>query len=97
MGGPKNLGVDTGHLSRPRRPFRGPLAAILDFAGVAGVAGVAGGAALQAVRRCRRCGVAGGERVPPAPLGWYFVLWAILSFLTKFLLLLEFELFHQEL
>ena len=42
------------HLSRPRRPFWGPLA---------------GGAALQAVRRCRRCGVAGGERVPPAPLG----------------------------
>ena len=26
---------------------------------------------LQAVRRCRRCGVAGAERVPPAPLGWY--------------------------
>ena len=24
------------HLSRPRRPFWGPLAAILDFAGVAG-------------------------------------------------------------
>ena len=23
---------------------------------------------------CRRCGVAGGERVPPAPLGWYFLL-----------------------
>ena len=23
-------------------------------------------------RCCRRCGVAGGERVPPAPLGWYF-------------------------
>ena len=22
-------------------------------------------------RCCRRCGVAGGERVPPAPLGWY--------------------------
>merc|ERR1712208_38932 len=21
---------------------------------------------------CRPCGVAGGERVPPAPLGWYF-------------------------
>ena len=21
---------------------------------------------------CRRCDVAGGERVPPAPLGWYF-------------------------
>ena len=20
---------------------------------------------------CRRCGVAGGEQVPPAPLGWY--------------------------
>ena len=30
------------------------------------------GAQWQAVRRCRRCGVAGGERVPPAPLGWYF-------------------------
>ena len=30
-------------------------------------------AALQAVRRCRRCGVAGGERVPPAPLGWYCI------------------------
>ena len=27
----------------------------------------------QAVRCCRRCGVAGGERVPPSPLGWYFV------------------------
>ena len=26
------------------------------------------------MRRCRRCGVAGGERVPPAPLGWYFKL-----------------------
>ena len=25
----------------------------------------------RAVRCCRRCGVAGGERVPPAPLGWY--------------------------
>ena len=35
------------HLSRPRRPFWGPLAVILDFAG--------------------------GERVPPAPLGWYFI------------------------
>ena len=22
-------------------------------------------------RCCRRCGIAGGERVPPAPLGWY--------------------------
>ena len=22
---------------------------------------------------CRRCGVAGGERVPPSPLGWYFI------------------------
>ena len=50
------------HISRPRRPFWGPLAAILDFAG---------GAALQAVRHCRRCGVAGSERVPPSPLGWY--------------------------
>ena len=26
----------------------------------------------RAVRCCRRCGVAGGERVPPAPLGWYW-------------------------
>ena len=25
----------------------------------------------QAVRCCRRCRVAGGERVPPAPVGWY--------------------------
>ena len=33
------------HLSRPRRPFWGPLAAILDFAG---------GAALQAVSECPR-------------------------------------------
>ena len=38
--------------------FWGPLVAILDFAG---------GGALQAVR----CGIAGGERVPPSPLGWY--------------------------
>ena len=22
---------------------------------------------------CRRCGVAGGERVPPLLLGWYFI------------------------
>ena len=36
------------HLSRPRLPFWGPLAAILDFEGGAG-----------------------GERVPPSPLGWY--------------------------
>ena len=28
------------------------------------------GAHWQAVWRCRLCGVAGGERVPPAPLGW---------------------------
>ena len=26
---------------------------------------------LQAVRRFRRCGIAGGERVSPAQLGWY--------------------------
>ena len=26
----------------------------------------------QAVRYCRRCGIAGGERVSQAPLGWYF-------------------------
>ena len=42
-GAPKNL-----LLSRSRRPFWGPLAAILDFAGVAG-----------------------GQRAPPSPLGWY--------------------------
>ena len=28
-------------------------------------------AVLQAVQRCRQCGIEGGERVPPAPLGWY--------------------------
>ena len=38
---PKTRGVN-----RPPEPFRGPLVAILDFAG--------------------------GERVPPLPLGWYF-------------------------
>ena len=37
------------HLSRPPLPFWGPLAAILDFAGIAG-----------------------GQRAPPSPLGWYF-------------------------
>ena len=26
----------------------------------------------RAVRCCRQCGVAGGERVPPMPLSWYF-------------------------
>ena len=34
-----------GHLSRPRRPFSGPLAAILDLTG---------GVALQAVSECPR-------------------------------------------
>ena len=29
---------------------------------------------LQAVRRCRRCCVAGGQRAPPSPLGWYLFL-----------------------
>ena len=43
MGVPKNLGVRGRHLSRLRRPFWAPLAAILDFAG---------GAALQAVSEC---------------------------------------------
>ena len=33
---------------------------------LSGGLGVVGGAALQVLR------VAGGERVPPAPLGWYF-------------------------
>ena len=28
----------------------------------------------RAVRCCRRCSIAGGERVPPSPLGWYFFL-----------------------
>ena len=28
----------------------------------------------RAVRCCRQCGVAGGEPVPLAPLGWYFVI-----------------------
>ena len=36
------------YLSKTRRPFWGPLAAIFDFAG--------------------------GEHVPPSPLGWYFSL-----------------------
>ena len=43
MGAPKTLGRRP--LSRPHRPFWGPLEAILDFAG--------------------------GERMAPAPLGWY--------------------------
>ena len=43
----KNLGLDTIHLSRPGRPFRGPLAAIWDFAG---------DAALQAVSECPQHG-----------------------------------------
>ena len=32
------------------------------------------GAHWHAVLRCGRCGVAGDERVPPAPLGWYCML-----------------------
>merc|ERR1719206_469724 len=36
------------------------------------------GAHWQAVRRCRRRGVAGGERGPPAPLGWYSSLFLML-------------------
>ena len=32
-------------------------------------------------RCCRRCGVAGGERVPPAPLGWYLTISVILLYL----------------
>ena len=42
------------------------------------------GAHWQAVRRCRRCGVAGGERVPPAPLGWYFKCFLVMK--EKFVL-----------
>ena len=49
------------HLSRPHRPFWGPLAIILDFAGVA-VFGVAGGEQVPpgATRQvpCRRCLIA---------------------------------------
>ena len=41
---------------------------------------------------CRQCGVAGGERVPPSPLGWYFldiivrkfVSWMFWLFFTTF-------------
>ena len=40
---PKNLGLD---LSRPHPPFWGPLASILDFAGVAALQAVADSAAL---------------------------------------------------
>ena len=25
------------------------------------------------MRYCRWCGIAGGERVPPSPLGWYLI------------------------
>ena len=32
-------------------------------------------------RCCGRCGVAGGERVPPAPLGWYLTISVILLYL----------------
>ena len=49
-------------VSRPHRPFWGPLGAILDFAG---------GAVLQAVWRCRRCDVAGSaalQAVDECPL-----------------------------
>ena len=37
------------------------------------------------MRCCRRCGVAGSERVPPAPLGWYFryTICFYISFLMK--------------
>ena len=35
---------------------------------------------------CRRCGVAGGERVPPAPLGWYFISFFIFSPSRPFLI-----------
>ena len=37
---------------------------------------------LQAVQCCRWCGVAGGEQVPPLPLGWYFLL-VIIKILTQ--------------
>ena len=37
---------------------------------------------------CRRCGVAGGERVPPSPLGWYLLLMLLFLLLLLSLLLL---------
>ena len=42
------------------------------FPSLSAILDKAGGEVLQALRCCRRCGVAGGERVPPAPLGRYF-------------------------
>ena len=41
---------------------------------------IAGGAALQAVSECPRH--AGGERVPPAPLGWYVIFMLVKQKLT---------------
>ena len=35
------------------------------------------------VKYCRLCGIAGGERVPPAPLGWYFD-YSLISLMTIF-------------
>ena len=35
---------------------------------------------------CRRCGVAGAERVPPSPLGWYFIPISILGWRSILLL-----------
>ena len=42
----------------------------------------------------RRCGVAGGERVPPAPLGWYFMLFFILFISFFFLSLISFIMIY---
>ena len=43
--------------SRDREPFRTSLAILMPTRGHFGF--------------CRGCGIAGGERVPPSPLGWY--------------------------
>ena len=47
-------------------------------------------ALLQAERYCRRCGVAGGERVPLAPLGLFSSLFSINYILTSFDSILHF-------
>ena len=52
-------------LTRPHWPFWGHLVAILDLVG---------GGVFQAVWFSRWCGVIGSGWVPPALLGWYFLL-----------------------
>ena len=54
----------------------------------------------QAVRCCRQCGVAGGQRVPLAQLGWFFVKqismvssWSLNLFLSTWKIPLKFKLY----